>query len=118
LSILTVLRHRAIVNRATDTYVKGRPQKVWALVTPALSTIPVLYSKDKAEFDPTWTASQQTDAGQRGTLFAKPDANIKPGDHVTITRPNLGTFEVLPDPASVQTLNTLSHKEYKVRSVN
>jgi hypothetical protein len=94
----------------------GSPVRTWSQVS---SGVPVLYSKDQADFDPSWTAEQRREADQRGTLFALPKADIRPGDHVIITRPVALalTLEVQADPSTVPTLHGASHREYKVRSV-
>lgn len=109
------LKHRATVERSTETMVNGTPVKTWAVIAVR---VPCLYSKDATEFDPMWTVTQRKEAGQRGTLFAVPKANILPGDRLTITRPSLpGKFEVQPDNADITTPLAVHHKEFKVKSV-
>lgn len=113
--INNVLTHRATIERNTYTMEDGSPVMTWAVIGVR---VPVLFSKDSAEFDPTWTATQRREADQRGTLFALPGADIQPGDRVTLTRPmDGGKFEVLPDPSKVLTLHTIHHREYAVREV-
>jgi hypothetical protein len=117
-SIDILLKHRATVQRSVDTFVKGSPSKAWTVVADSVNApLPVLYSKDSVELDPTWSATQKAEASQLGTLFTRPDAPIEPGDHVSLVRPVLGVYEVLPDPSPVLTLSGVSHREYKVRSL-
>lgn len=115
MSIQTILQHRATVRRATQEMIDGSPLNMWSTIAESVA---VFYSKDNAEFDPTWTASQRRETDQRGTLFALAAADIKPGDRVTITRPaNIGSFEILPDPSSIVAPHLVTHREFKVRSV-
>ena len=111
-----MLTHRATVERFTETLEDGSPVRTWSEVAAGL---PVLYSRDQADFDPAWTASQRREADQRGTLFALPGANIQPGDRVRITRPATLTLtlEVQPDPSTIPTLHSVAHCEFEVRSV-
>jgi hypothetical protein len=114
--INSVLQHRATVERSTETLIEGSPVRTWAVT---MVRAPVLLSRDEAVTDPTWTASQAREAGARCTLFASASIDIRPGDRVHVTRPPMaGSFEVLPDPSTVMTLHSISHREYKVRSVS
>ena len=114
--INSVLTHRATVERSAEVWQDGAPVFTWSVIK---SGVPCLFSKDQGEFDPTWTATERREADQRGTLFALPTADIRPGDRVKITRPpTLAlTLEVQPDPSTIPTLHSVSHREYKDRSV-
>lgn len=113
--IHSILAHRATIERASEQMVHGSPLRSWSVVTVRT---PVLLSRDGSAHDPTWTATQRREANSLATLFSLPTSTIQPGDRVTLTRPPTGqTFEVLPDPAAVLTLHTVSHHEHKVREV-
>ena len=116
MSILSLLAHRVTVERNTSVLVEGSPHTTWSVVSVRM---PCLYSKDAAEFDPTWTPEQRKEADQRGTLFTAPEADLRPGDRCHLTRPpGLGlTLAVLSDPATVLDLHGVHNCEYRVRSV-
>lgn len=115
--IMNALAHRANVERSTSVLVNGTPQTSWSVVSVRT---PVLFSKDpKPDPDPTWTAEQRKESHSRGTLFAAPGADIRPGDRIRLTRPaDLGlTLAVLSDPSAVLDLHQVHHREFAVRSV-
>ena len=113
-SILSALQHRATIERATSTMVDGSPVRSWSVVSVRM---PCLYSRESVVLDPS-DASERREATQVGLLFTLPEADIEPGDRVHITRPPLaGSFEVEPDPSSTLTPHTVSHREFRIRSL-
>ena len=113
-SILSALQHRATIERSTEAMVDGSPVRSWAVV--GVRT-PVLYSRESVVLDPS-DGSERREATQTGLLFTLPTADVRPSDRIHITRPPLsGSFEVEPDPSSILTPHTVSHREFRIRSL-
>lgn len=87
-----ILTHRCDVFRQTHTDSDGAPVMAWQKVA---SDVPCLLSiQTIRELDPLWDAHTVQRASQMARVYAEPDANILPGDHLQMTRGAFGRAHV------------------------
>jgi hypothetical protein len=108
MSIYSVLRHQARVSRSVRTFDDGQAAYSWTTVG---ENVAVLLDASKREDGEEFEFEK---ADRVGLLMSAPDADLRPGDRLTMTRGPVGTFVLKGDPADIPTLHGFSHREFRV----
>jgi hypothetical protein len=112
--IESLLRHRATVKRAERTTLNCEPLNVWSVVDGDLWC---LLDPLGAQTEASYSSEVQPTRDRSARLLTAPDADLRPGDRVILTRGAVGNFRVTSDPATVSTLTGPHHCEFVVEQV-
>lgn len=94
MSFRSLLKQRCTIQRSQQTDVDGAPAFTWADVQTGVPCF-VDLSFHRPGKDPGWTPEAGRPADRTGVVFMLPNAPVKPGDRIIVTRgqPD-GTYEV------------------------